>query len=246
MSSEILVYGGCVSRDLFSVMCPNDKPKNYLARQSLISAATLPVDVPTINLTSSFQKRMVVSDFRSSLFSMFFDSPYCTDLVLMDLLGERLGVLELEGGRYLTHSNELVRSGAKEMLGEYRLIKFGSEEHLSIWKIAAVQFYKVLLQNGLVEKTVILKTPFADFDEKQNPIKKHMNKDCQQWAENYEPYYDFLRTIGITILEINDELAVGSNDHKWGPAPYHYIEEAYNSWASNIDNYLKNRSTLAR
>ena len=246
MSSEILVYGGCVSRDLFGVMAPNEKPKNYVARQSLISAATLPINVPEINLSSSFQKRMVVSDFRSELFSMFADSPHCTDLVLMDLLGERLGVLELKGGRFLTHSNELVRSGAKDIIGEHRLIKFGTEEHLSIWKIAAIQLHKNLLQNGLVEKTVVLNTPFADFDENHSPLRKHMGKNSDQWADSYAPYYEFLRTMGITVFDMKDEFAVGSSNHKWGPAPYHYIEEAYNFWAGNIDSYLSGHSALVK
>lgn len=240
MSTEILVYGGCVSRDLFEVLWPTEKPKNYMARQSLISAATIPVDVPEIKLSSSFQKRMVVSDFRSSLFSMLFDSPYCTDLLLMDLLGERLGVLELAGGRFLTNSNELVRSGAKELMGEHRLIKFGTEEHFSIWKIAATQFYKVLLQNGLAEKTLILETPFADFDDDHNPIKKHMGKDGKQWEESYAPYYDFFRTLGISVISMKNELIIGSINHKWGPAPYHYIDEAYSYWADVVRSHLLN------
>lgn len=180
---------------------------------------------------------MVIADFRSSLFSIFTDSPYCTDLVLMDLLGERLGVLELDGGQFLTHSNELVRSGAKETLGNHRLIKFGTEEHLSIWKISAIQLYKTLLQNGLVEKTIVLDTPFADFDENHAPMKKHMGQNSDQWAETYKPYYDFLRSLGIAVLEMDPALAIGSSNHKWGPAPYHYIPEAYDFWADKIQNH---------
>lgn len=218
-----------MTRDTFERMKDRHTLKEYVARQSLISAASRATSLDTSStLTSGFQSRTVESDIRSSLFQSMRRHADDTDLMLVDILSDRLGVFRMEDGAYITRSAELERSGR---LGKMRppFLKFGSDRHFTLWKNAFSKFRRTAESSGLLPKIVVLEATWARFLESGEETPKFRDLDAPTGNEQYERYYAHIRASGLKTVRIPDSLAVGSIDHKWGPAPYHYIDDTY-SW----------------
>ncbi|WP_442859273.1 DUF6270 domain-containing protein [Arthrobacter sp. CAN_A1] len=128
---RVLIFGSCVWRDAFKRLDGSFNLVEYVARQSVISSASAPTKLlGTGNLTSAFQIRSVRNDHRSSLFAELSSAAVTTDLLLMDLVDERLGVVNLSDDTWVTYSAELVRSGALDSLPEHpTVLKFGTDRH---------------------------------------------------------------------------------------------------------------------
>src|SRR5690625_4557605 len=108
----MLLYGSCVSRDMFEFLPEQFTLVEYVARQSMISTISPPVPLPREPaLKSDFQRRMVRGDFASALGSSLHDRATEIDILVLDLIDERLGVIPVSGCRYLTRSQELLDSG---------------------------------------------------------------------------------------------------------------------------------------
>jgi hypothetical protein len=103
----LFIYGSCVSRDTYPFLDKDWTIVEYVARQGMISAAS-PRGVlrGESALTSKFQNQCVRNDIRSSLFATIDKAASETDLFVLDLVDERLGVYELGGGSYITQSWE--------------------------------------------------------------------------------------------------------------------------------------------
>lgn len=87
---EILIYGSCVSRDALEFDSEKRlKLIDYFARSSLASSMSNNVinDIPTHNIHSSFQKRMVENDLNKSILAIIKQSKY--DILLVDFIDER-------------------------------------------------------------------------------------------------------------------------------------------------------------
>lgn len=235
-TANVLIYGSCVSRDLFESMHPRRAPLAYVARQSLISATTPPVviDAP-IELASAFQRRMVESDFGSLLIPTMAEHAEATDLFLVDILDERLGVFHLPGGSYITSSSEVHASGVLNHLdGLSDRLWLGTDEHFDLWSRAAGAFVDEVDRLGLRDKTVVIETRFADHAEDGQALPAHLGKRADEWNSLYGRYFEHLSALGLPAAAIPQEFVVGSTTHKWGLAPYHYVDGAYHALADQI------------
>jgi hypothetical protein len=227
--ARIFVYGGCVTRDAFEHMKDEHGLGQYVARQSLISAASAPlININTDVLTTNFQHRSVKGDLHSSLHPLIIDQGPTTDLFLFDILSERLGVYRVPGKRYITKSVELSKTGlTKTIPGGAVTIRFGTDEHYALWKLAADKFIRKLKLAGIFDRTLLFEAPWTDVTDTGAPVPRYRNIDADTANTRYTRYYAFLRKRGVRTSTIPSELAVSSEKHKWGPAPYHYVDEAY-------------------
>lgn len=227
--TKVLIYGGCVTRDAFEHLDDSFKLVGYLARQSLISAASPATGLLTeASLQSSFQNRSLNGDIGSSLFGSVRSAAPKVDLFVIDILSERLGVFKLADGSYITHSGELGRSGLLNSLEiKPSLLRFGTDRHFATWKSASTKFVGVLKNSKILEKTIHIETPWASKTDTGDDVEPFRGLPAEQANEMYERYFEHLRNLGVRSCRLPLELAVSSNRHKWGPNPYHYAEPAY-------------------
>lgn len=225
----IFLYGGCVSRDAFSEMGSMATLTGYVARQSLISAFNPPARLKAGELPSSFQNRMVAGDISSDLVEKLKSSVHKTDAIVMDLLVERLGVTRIRGGSFVTMSSEMKKSMALESVkGQTRGIRFATDEHFSLWSEAARRLCLCLAEIGMLDKTLILETPWAHSTNTGGIVKGNASMTPTTANANYDRYYRFLSDeCGLETYRLPDDHVVSAEDHKWGVAPYHYIGPAY-------------------
>lgn len=244
---RVLLYGSCVSRDMYEHLGPEYTLLEYSARQSLISTTTPAVHLPgKVDLRSSFQRRMVVNDFDSSIGSTLAERASDIDVLVLDLVDERLGVVAVGGGRYLTRSQELLDSHLLERLPHASpMIPFGSNDHFALWVPAASAFIGLLQQTGLVARTLLIEATFASHTDVGTPANKWWKRPARHWNKAYERYYKLFKDAGIRTHVIGDE-AIAASDHKWGPAAYHYVDDAYLSIVRTIDEMTATLRPSAR
>lgn len=223
---NIFIYGGCVTRDTYEHLVGHTLLE-YVARQSLISANSPATKMLGAGeLASPFQSRSLNGDVDSVLFSKVRSRSSEVDLVLVDLLSERLGVFALPDKTYITHSVELKKSGR---LGDLRppLVKFGTDKHFHLWRRGMLKFARVLESRGLLGKTLVFDTPWAEFTDSGEEVPLFRNISAVEAGLLYVRYYSFIEELGIRVVRLPVELAISTESHKWGVAPYHYIESAY-------------------
>lgn len=199
----------------------------YFARSSWISATNPSVARPNVQsrLTSPFQQRMVERDFLSSSITglLALDS----DLILLDLIDERAGVVRAESGGYLTYLSEMKGSGWLDHVRHSSLIRFGTPMHLNLFKDAAAKVLESL--NGC--RVVVLASKFASNTEDGKAVPPASGRSAEEWNDLYAEYFGVLEQIGFDVLRMPDELCIADSKHRWGVAPYHYIEDFYSEAA---------------
>lgn len=228
-TSRIFVYGSCVARDTIGFLDESFSLVGYTARQSMISGMSPPVELPAEpDLDSAFQARMVREDFASSIARRLPEIADSLDLLLLDLIDERLDVIALPGGGHVTRSLELVQSGLLDQLPDARTLPpFGSRGRYRLWEPHALRFVDLLRETGLLERTLLIDATFAALTDTGEPVKKWRNNPAATWTRAYRPYADLLAESGVRVHRITEPEAISSTSHQWGPAPYHYVDSTY-------------------
>lgn len=241
IGTRTFIYGSCVSRDTFEFL-DDFSLTAYVARQSFISAgnSVRGVKEKLKPISSPFQKRMVEGDLAGSLPRDLQVRAAASDIVLIDIIDERGGVVEFDEGAYATRLAEFWSAGGREASAGHLHLELGSDEHFEKWKLSARKVVCELLSAGLLHRTAVLKTPWAELtdEEKKFEIPAWMTPPAVANAA-YARYYDFLEALGLHIIELPPELVRTSEGHRWGMSPFHYTAAAYEHLASRIRAFAR-------
>lgn len=234
----VTVYGSCVSRDVIRVDAGKTglAPGGYIARQSVVSAMSGPVDLPSTPslLKSSFQRRMVEGDVRSNCMEQIRNVADTTDILLMDLIDERFGVFPVGDG-YVTDSDEFKQCGWRSILPERPLISFGSERHLHLFKGSFTRFVEFLVEVAIYDRTYLLLPKFAT-ESLQGDNFEHLVIPPTKRNLDFEPYYAYAKESGISVIRPPEHLTIADKNHLWGLGPVHYADGFYQWVASELRN----------
>ncbi|MBB5830268.1 DUF6270 domain-containing protein [Brachybacterium aquaticum] len=237
------VYGSCVARDTIDLAGSGRfDVVAYIARQSLISAEVdasshFPAD-PGVD--SDFQLRMMTGDFAGDLEKRLAEAAPDTDVLLWDLADERHGVHVFEDGSIVTRSIDMVR--APEVVGAVegaRHIPFGTDEHYELWAPRAEQLREELQRLGLFDRTIVLQVPWALVTSDGQTTPWSMGKSAREANVEYLRYYQRLRELGFTIIELQPLGVLADPEHRWGLAPFHYTQEVYEEVAQRVLETLR-------
>jgi hypothetical protein len=235
MHKNMMIYGSCVSRDAFELLPSGYTLLGYVARQSLISALSKPtalLDGETLG--SAFQNRSLSGDLKSNLLPTVRRYASSLDVLVIDLTDERLGVIRLPDGTFVTRSSELAKSGRlTQVKGTRRNIDAATEDHWNLWEAAAGKFFDAITSLGLREKTIVLNAPWARVTELGDPVPafRGLNND-EQVSAYLARCSEHLKALGFEVASLPEELRVAHSSHKWGPAPYHFGMDA-NRWIAD-------------
>lgn len=215
-------------RDTFGYMEDEHTLTGYIARQSLISAASAPTALGGPLVTKGFEARAVQGDLNSSLYGVLREAANRTDILVMDLLVERFGVLKLPDGSYVTRTPNMRLS---ETLGEMwetaEYIELGTDAHFALWTAAVDKLVPVLEETGLLPRTLMFETAWAEMTDEGEPVRRYSGWSAERAAGMFARYYAHMRALGIRSVRLPDELVLSTESHQWGPSPYHYVAPAY-------------------
>ena len=235
------ILGSCVSRDTVDHEKDRFDLVTYVARQSWISAGRPAAGVARAlePLDSPFQQRMVDGDVRGDALDRLAALADRVDVLLLDLVDERGGVVEVGGG-YVTRLAELWKAGGARATAEGRHIPFGTDEHLALWSSAADRLVSRLAAADLLGRALVVRTPWAATTPEGDlvPVPEWMMPPGEANVR-YAPYFAVLERAGLPVVELPEELARSPHDHRWGPSPFHYTGAAYTYLADRIEQHVR-------
>lgn len=231
------LFGSCVGRDMYEMVGQENGLERVgtVARQSLVSAfhpaPTTGFDFNKIK--SAFQKRMASRDFQGSLLNGLEEQKEEIDILIIDLIDERRGVMKYPDGGVFTPTieNKSALVGHYEDLGTQHL-EFGTDAFYGAFAREAIAFKNFLLERNLFEKTLILDIPLAlAYDKSDSSIDATRAKNHLKWApkmnERLRELYQLLEAMSFPVAGLSDQTPLMSGGHRWGQAPYHYQDTIY-------------------
>ena len=224
---KIFIYGSCVTRDGVEWWPEYGfELDGYVARQSLISsqseASFKDFDFDFAGIGSDFQRRMATGDLGGNLVDQI--KAHSASVILWDLCDERNGVHRFKSGRFKTRN--ILYKDAK-VQGE--IIGFGSDEHFSLWCEALDQF----LAQVPDARIIVNATPWAIKNDRGEPVNSDDTK-ATAFNKNAERYLDELNARGLEIIRVPQEEAIALSSHKWGEAPFHYVDGTYHAFLKQL------------
>ncbi|MCX7542898.1 DUF6270 domain-containing protein [Corynebacterium sp. P5848] len=235
-TKKILVYGSCVARDTTELLIEQGwSVTKYVARQSLISAGTK-VDVSLLDLPpdiSPFNSRIIREDAQGNLYNTLQASLDQIDIVIWDIVPERLGVYSFPNGGYVSKTIEkLQAAGDSWHPSTATLIDFGTDKHFELWKEALARFVQFLRKNSLESRTYLISAQWAQVTNRPDPV---YGPGPTVGNLLYSRYYEAVKdTTEIQIVSVPEELIKADANHKWGPAMFHYQMPVYRWIADSI------------
>lgn len=247
--TRTFIYGSCVSRDTFEFLIPQGyELLNYVARQSLLSASAPPTSatIPHVDITSAFQRRMLVGDWESNMLPTLAKYAEWTDLLLWDLCDERLGVRRWSGGT-VTRSVDAISSGLDTHLDQTsEVLALGTFEHLTSFTEGLQRFRETLQHVGLLDRTLLVAPPWAirTEDGTRSPASFGMHAETANrlFTRYEEAVHDVL---GIPVVTLPTEATKADVQHRWGLSPFHYSEDVYQTLAKGIERHRPTSRTIA-
>ncbi len=235
---RVTIWGSCVSRDTAGYLPSQFGITSYIARQSWLSVGNdaSAVTPATAALPSAFQQRMASADIAGHALQHLETVADATDVLLLDLIDERLGVVRFPDGSITTRSVERLQAGQQQIFdaaGE--ILPLGEEQHLRIWAEVATRIVAELEQLGLASKALVLAPDWALLDERATPTPPCFGVAAVTANQQYEPYYQRLAELGLPLARIHGTLA--DSKHIWGPAAFHYHEATYRALVAEIHDF---------
>lgn len=241
------IFGSCVSRDLLEV----NKEKNfklgtYVARESIISALSIPVeyDKNDIKLSSPFQTRMLEMDLKKECLSAL--EMQHSQYLIIDLIDERFDLGKVADS-YFTISGEFIESKVLDSV-KYDVIKKteGFEKYLDKSIEAYVEEFcdrilKIYEPQNIILHKAFMVDYYVNSDKKTKKFSfsylnynKRVNKVLTRMYECIEQCIP-----QAIIIDLCEEYCA-DEAHKWGLAPKHYQQEYYIAVMNKIYKQLKN------
>jgi hypothetical protein len=223
-SNELHIFGSCVSRDAVE-FAQGVRVGKYLARQSVVSAVADRPSQETLDGlqfkegTHPFNRRMVEGDFRkTSLGELAAQDPAA--VVVFDLIDERMPLGVTHCGALVTYSQPAAGcSNARTLI--QRLIPAYSDEHRDLFRKAIPVFAERIGPRPVVIHRALYAPGDWDFERANRVL-----------GEFYGLAAKFMKS--ATVVEVEPQHRVSSASHKWGFAPYHYVDAYYRNFVGQF------------
>lgn len=233
---RIGIIGSCVSRDPFELKRDKYHISFYIARSSFASmfGESFKSDVPLHLISSPWQRSSVECDIRKLARTTIIDS--IPDILVIDFIDERFGLLD-SAGTVATLSLPM----AELLQGEYgdaTFIRNSSKVYRELWLKGWKEFVRIVRSIGLAEKCVLHKVRWASHDSMGQAFKEDLvkagNRNLEWCYEEAKASFPELK-----VIEPADNHLVGDINHKWGPAPYHYMQTAQSYFLEELNVLIK-------
>ena len=202
----------------------------YIARASLAVQLSAPYLSETIlnRLPSKFQREMMKVDMEKTLFRQLQQSEF--DVLLLDFIDERFSVGLFNGAR-ITLSREFLDANN----GEITYLEWNrfSDEKFHAWQRGFAELFDLVVNKVPPRIIAVNKVFFAaksgDCVDNASICPSFMDAEIQRNNKYLDSLYTYISTNfpSVRFIDYPVDLFVANPRHKWGLAPFHYIDELY-------------------
>lgn len=190
-------------------------------------------------LASAFQQRTVRGDWVGDAWAKISGAAESgLDGLILDFTDERFGIYRLRLGSVVTRSIDMMGTALEDVAAAGELWDFGSDLHVRAWGREVRSFAQKLKGVGLLERTVVLRVPWASVTEEGRRIPAPLGLMPERANELYEPYYRLAAEAGLRVIDLSAFPVFAEPLHQWGLAPYHYTLEVYEELAGQLRTFL--------
>lgn len=232
---RIAILGSCVTRDAFGFFPQDDVEITvFIARTSFISLYSPPLpialDKSDIAAETNFERNCIHADLFKTSLPRLQTAEF--DYLLLDFMEERHNLLKC-GETYILDTLPLRESGVIDRLPPFIEVDRLDGATTKLWNVTAARFIDFLGTLGLSAGRVILhESGFArryrlgdeDFDFTE--FEEHSYDQYGALLNRYHAHFAAALP-GLRRIAIEPELFIGNGVHKWGRAPFHYIDAYY-------------------
>jgi hypothetical protein len=221
------IYGSCVTRDAFALVEHPFEIARYVARTSWISqTARAPrIDPEWVGARlSPFKRRSIAIDIeKRAVEELAAGKP---DIVLIDLIDERLPVETFSDGSAVTLSGYFLRAPrALPALVRGRVLRARGSERLARFAEAVGILAPRITDVVPAERILLHRSMFTD--RVMGGARTHVRRTAAMNAV-LEPMYDAVqRALGCDAISPPPEVCLTDPGHRWGPSPFHYVQGYY-------------------
>lgn len=232
---RILIVGSCVSRDIFEFCAaPDFIIADYFARTSFASLGAPPtVDNALLGrIEGDFRRRMVLRDMDKSLFTTIQHSNF--DLILLDLIDDRFDIVLRDGGA-LTLSEEYMGGAEPADISGCRLPNTNPKRH-ELWRQGLSKFLHEIKARGWENRLVVNRSFWALHQQDGQPIARYRRNELRRQNLILTKFYGEIAAAmpQAAWLTYPTEILVADRGHKWGEAPFHFVQQVYESGISQL------------
>ena len=244
---KVLILGSCVSRDPFGIH-PNLNSDylvvDYYARTSLASLCAMKCSTvyDLSKISSPFQRNMVHRDFCKDFFTDIGTLNF--DVLLMDFVDDRFGLLEFFDGSAITDSDEFRSAKLKFSDSDCILIPSFSNSFYEKWSTGSKKLWDFLKRTSQENKVLINKVYWAHRDDQNiefpngdfiNVANSYLDR-LYGSLESFIPKRQFICYDGISF--------VGSTSHMWGRSCFHYTKDIQERCLTEIKRFVDDQTLL--
>ncbi|MDJ0351351.1 DUF6270 domain-containing protein [Pseudarthrobacter sp. PH31-O2] len=207
MPTNVMIYGSAVSRTAFGVMDSSFSLLRHVAGQSMISALSR----PGVLGEGRRVEPALEEDVKSMLLKHVRRHAGELDVLVIDLLDERHGVVHLPDGSYVTDTPELSAAGLLDTVaGKKTTIAPVTERHWDLWEASANRLFSALAELGLRERTIVLDMPWAK-DERE--VGGSRDGKAAELSAYFTECCAHIRSRGFTVAAMPEGPHVVATEH---------------------------------
>lgn len=235
----VFIVGSCVTRDAFDIPGHGFEIFDYVARSSFAcSMRASPFVVPDGDIDpegaveSNWQRRMVEIDLGRGLRRRLRETrdPAAT-LLVVDFIDERFHLLCL-ADEVATSSVELQRMRLAERLPTSSIIHSGTDEHFELWRQGFGIF--VAEARALGMEPIVNRVRWASATSDGSPLREP--SDYIAASNRYlGRLYEAADALHLRSITYGAAPFVAAAAHKWGPAPFHYVDDVYLKFLNELN-----------
>jgi Family of unknown function (DUF6270) len=233
---SVAIFGSCVTRDLFEDPLLRAELGHYAARSSIISVVAPPaaIDEERVLLSSAWQRRCVVGDFRKSFFDVLAQTE--AEWLVIDLIDERFDLLQ-GAETFITCSSAFRSAGLEERPPfPVEVIRRNSPAGWKLFEDAAVRFAERVTRIIPPERVVLHRALWCTHyraDGRVEPFPPGRLELSKTQNAMLNHGYDALTAVfggAAETIGVDPARHLADAAHHWQLEPYHY-EPTYNEWA---------------
>lgn len=248
---NIAIYGSCISKDPFTTLFNKDYKTHYNCiindqKHSFISTMQNKEEYDESDLIilpdtapNRFMTKCIKEDLDKTFIDMMLDNDI--DYLVFDINFEvQNGVIEFDGGKYITNFTDFDKTEFYSKLKDLRVINVFNhpDTFFKIWRKHCDKFFDFLKVHCPDTKVILAEVRALDVVQREDGL-LYVEPNFTRRAKLSNIYYkkleDYIKqNFDVSVVKFDKDTVLKEN-HNWGKFFVHYDDDYYSNFLEKVD-----------